>query len=141
VNEDGATTDSVDVRAPIGVEIAFTVLDYGTPIFPKLKLRDAQGNTLFNALDTAPRWRQPTEPGDYVSTAWISGNFLNEGLTSVDVTIARLGLVKLIPKADAREAVSFHVHDPGEGDSAKGIFRGQLRGPLRPLLEWTSEER
>ena len=102
---------------------------------------DRQGNIAFNALDTSTRWQEPTEPGDYVSTAWIPGNLLNEGLTSVDVTVALLGLVKLVPKAEVRNAVSFHVHDSGEGDSATGIFRGQLRGVVRPLLEWTTEER
>ena len=141
VNEDGATMDSVDVRSPVGIEIAFSVLKLGMPIFPKLKVRDGQGTTVFNALDTDPRWQEPAEPGDYVSTAWIPANLLNEGLASVDVSIVAFGIVKLVPRADVRDAVSFHVHDPGEGDSAKGMFRGQLRGPVRPLLDWTTEER
>lgn len=141
VNEDGATVDAVDVRNPVGIEIAFTVLKSGATLFPKIKVYDRQGETAFNALDPSPRWHEPTEPGDYVSTAWIPGNLLNEGLTTVDATIALLGIVKLVPKADARNAVSFHVHDPGEGDSATGAFRGQLRGVVRPLLEWTTEER
>jgi len=141
VNEDGATIDAVDVRSPVGIEIAFTVLKSGATLFPKIKVYDRQGNTAFNALDSSPRWYVPTEPGDYVSTAWIPGNLLNEGLITVDATISLLGVVKLVPKADARNAVSFHVYDPGEGDSATGAFRGQLRGVVRPLLEWTTEER
>ena len=32
---------------------------------------------------------------------------------------------------------SFHVQDPREGGSATGQFRGQLKGVVRPLLEWT----
>ena len=35
--------------------------------------------------------------------------------------------------------VTFHVHDPGLGDTAKGLFTGQLRGGVRPLLDWTTE--
>jgi hypothetical protein len=35
--------------------------------------------------------------------------------------------------------VSFDVFDPGDGDSARGRFVGQLKGPVRPLLEWTTE--
>ena len=38
------------------------------------------------------------------------------------------------------QAVSFHVYDPGEGDSARGLFGGQLRGAIRPLVDWTTEE-
>ena len=36
--------------------------------------------------------------------------------------------------------VSFHVQDFGEGDSAKGLFTGQWKGVVRPLLDWTTEE-
>jgi lipopolysaccharide transport system ATP-binding protein len=141
VNEAAATTDAVDVRFPMGVEIAFSVLQPGYKVLPKIKVLDNQGSIAFNALDTGARWHEPTEPGDYVSTAWIPGNVLNEGLHSVEVAVVELGLMKLITRAGMRDAVSFHVQDAGEGDSARGIFRGQLRGVVRPLLEWTTEER
>jgi lipopolysaccharide transport system ATP-binding protein len=141
VNEAGATTDAADVRHSLGVEIAFAVLQQGYKVLPKIKVLDNQGSVAFNALDTSERWNEATEPGDYVSTAWIPGNVLNEGLHSVEVAVVELGLVKLINRAGMRDVVSFHVQDPGEGDSARGNFRGQLRGVVRPLLEWTTEER
>ena len=31
------------------------------------------------------------------------------------------------------------VYDPGDGDSARGRFTGQLRGVIRPLLDWSVE--
>jgi lipopolysaccharide transport system ATP-binding protein len=92
-------------------------------------------------MDTSQRWSESAEPGEYVSTAWIPGNLLNEGLNSVDVAVCSLGAMKLHHHAGEREAVSFHVQDPGEGDSARGLFIGQWRGVVRPLLEWTTEER
>ena len=141
VDEAGATTDAVDVRFPVGVAVGFAVLQPGYKVLPKIKVVDSQGSIAFNALDTSARWHEPAEPGDYVSTAWIPGNVLNEGLYTVEVAVAELGLVKLITRAGMRETVSFHVQDPGEGDSARGEFRGQLRGVVRPLLEWTTEER
>jgi lipopolysaccharide transport system ATP-binding protein len=96
---------------------------------------------VFNAFDTDPRWHDPAQPGDYVATAWIPANVLNEGLFTVDPAVTSLGAGKLFPHAGARQAVSFHVHDPGAGDSARGRFTGQLRGVVRPLLEWTVEKR
>jgi len=131
--------DTVDVRRPIGIEVAFRVLR-PHPLFPKLKLFNGEGETLFNALDTDPRWHDAVEPGDYVSTAWIPANLLNEGFVTVDVGVVSLGQ-KLIPHTGFYNAVSFHVHDPGEGDSSRGLFGGQLRGAIRPLLDWTTEER
>ena len=54
---------------------------------------------------------------------------------------ARSAATKLHPHAGCIDAVSFHVQDPGEGDSARGLFTGQWKGVVRPLLEWTTEER
>jgi lipopolysaccharide transport system ATP-binding protein len=140
VVQDGVTVDTVDVRRPVGIEIGFRVVEPGQPLFPKIKLLTAEGDIAFNAFDTDSSWDLPARPGDYLSTAWIPGNLLNEGFFSVDVAICSLG-PKLHPHTGEYSAVSFHVHDPGEGDSARGHFTGRLRGAVRPLLEWTTEER
>jgi len=139
VDEDGDTADTVDVRRPVGIEITFRVLADGPPVFPKIKLRDRQGEIAFNAIDTSPRWLDSAPPGEYAATAWIPPNLLNEGLASVDVAICTLLFPKLLQRAAWYDAVSFNVHDPGEGDSARGLFQGQLRGVVRPLLDWTAD--
>lgn len=141
VMQDEEVAGSVDVRKPVGIEIGFTVLREGQPVMPKIKVYDRDGDVAFNALDTSARWQEPAVPGDYVSTAWIPANLLNEGFTSVDVTVCSVAAPKLHPHAGAHDAVSFHVYDPAEGDSARGLFTGQFRGVVRPLLEWSTEER
>ncbi len=142
VGDAGEALDAVDVRRPVGIEIGFAVLERGREaIFPKIKVYDGRGQVAFNAMDTSPRWSEPAAPGEYVSTAWIPGNLLNEGLVTVDIGICSITGPKLYPHAGQRQAVSFHVQDPGEGDSAKGLFTGQWKGVVRPLLEWTTEER
>jgi homopolymeric O-antigen transport system ATP-binding protein len=141
VVQDGEERAAVDVREPVGIEIRIEVLRPGEPLFPKIKVYDSRGDVAFNAMDTSARWLDPSPPGDYVTTAWIPGNYLNEGLTTVDVSIASLGAPKLLPHASGRSAVAFHVQDPAEGDSARGLFTGQWQGVVRPMLEWTTEER
>ena len=142
VDEHGETVHAADVRRPVGIEIGFSVLRRaGPPVFPKLKVYDQRRNVVFNAMDTSGRWLEPAQPGDYASTAWIPGNLLNEGLISVDVAVCSMNAPKLRPHAGCNDAVSFHVQDPGEGDSAKGRFTGQWKGVVRPLLDWTTEER
>jgi lipopolysaccharide transport system ATP-binding protein len=136
VDEDGETTDYVDVRRPVGVELRFRVLGDGPPVVPKIKLV-AGGRIAFNAMDIGPRWSEPSPPGEYVATGWIPGNLLNEGLVSVDAAVCTIDSPKLHHHVSVHEAVSFHVQDPLEGDSARGIFTGQWRGVVRPLLEWT----
>src|SRR5215510_9822274 len=119
VDTSGALVNAVYVRQPFGIEIAFRVLKAdATPIFPKFKLYDARRNVLFNAIDTSERWQTSAEPGDYVSTGWIPGNLLNEGLVSMDAGIWSIGAPKLHGHA-GDDSVAFHVQDPGEGDSAK----------------------
>jgi lipopolysaccharide transport system ATP-binding protein len=144
VDEDGRLVESIDVRRPVGIVITFTVLRGDVAVFPKIKVLDREGNTAFNSVDTSPAWAEPPVPGDYVVTAWIPGNLLNEGLYSVEPGICSIGVVgsqKLVHQARAADAVSFHVHDPAEGDTSKGRFPGQFRGAVRPLLEWSTERR
>ena len=90
-------------------------------------------------MDVDPRWHKPLPRGEYVATAWIPGNYLNEGLMSVDAAVCSICSPKLHHHASFHEAVSFHVQDPAEGNSARGAFTGQWRGVVRPLLEWTCE--
>jgi lipopolysaccharide transport system ATP-binding protein len=137
VDETGATVDAIDVRKRVGVEVGFVVLTPGTALLPKIKITNDRGEIAFNALDTDPRWHEPAKPGHHVATAWIPGNLLNEGLMSVDVAVASLGAAKLVSHISLQSLLTFHVRDPGYGDSAKGRFTGQLRGGVRPLLDWT----
>ena len=66
---------------------------------------------------------------------------MNEGHHGVDVEIVKLQVPKPEPQVAAYRPVAFHVYDPAEGDSARGLFAGEWRGAVRPLLEWTTEER
>lgn len=141
VLQDDEVAAAVDVRLPVGIEIGFTVLRDGGLIYPKIKLVDQRGDIAFNAIDTGTYWHDPVAPGEYVATAWIPGNLLNEGLVSVQPSVVSLGSAKVYHHAGLTDAVSFHVQDPGEGDSARGLYQGQWRGVVRPLLDWTTDKR
>ena len=71
------------------------MLRHGEPIFPKIKVLDARRDIAFNAMDTSERWHEPSPPGEYVATAWIPGNLLNEGSTTVDIAVCSLEAPKL----------------------------------------------
>jgi len=136
---EGMPPGIMDVRNPIGIEIVFRVLKWGKPVFPKIKVLDRESTVAFNAMDIDERWRANSPPGEYSATAWIPGNLLNEGAASAEVAICSIDFPKLEHHAAVYEAVSFEVLDPGEGDTARGVFGGQWRGVVRPLLEWTIE--
>ena len=136
VPQDGMPPTIVDVRRPVGVEMTFRILHSGKPVFPKIKVLDREGSIAFNAMDTSDRWHVPASPGEYVTTAWIPGNLLNEGTTNVEFAVCSIDFPKLHHHAAVYEALSFEVLDPGEGDSARGRFSGQWRGVVRPKLNW-----
>jgi lipopolysaccharide transport system ATP-binding protein len=137
IDETGTSVDAIDVRQPVGIEIGFDVLQLGQPVFPKIKLSNLRGEIAFNALDTDPRWLEPAEPGSYLSTAWIPANLLNEGLMTVDVGVASLAAPKMINHFNTPGLLTFNVHDQAQGGSSKGAYTGELRGAVRPLLDWT----
>ena len=66
-------------------------------------------------------------------------DLLNEGVIGVDIAVASYGGVKLVNHINVPSLVRFHVHDPGLGDSAKGLYTAHLRGGVLPLLDWTTE--
>jgi lipopolysaccharide transport system ATP-binding protein len=139
IGEDGRTIETIDARKAVGIEIGFRVLRSGPPVFAKIRVHDRRGDIAFNAMDTAPHAKQSSTPGVYRSTAWIPPNLLTEGTTTVDVAVCTLHAPKLHQRAQRYEAVAFTVFDPGEGDSARGRFTGQLSGVVRPLLDWSVE--
>jgi lipopolysaccharide transport system ATP-binding protein len=140
VDENGDMVETVDVREPFWIEIRYRVLrDDPRPVFAKIRLLDRQGDIAFNAMDTTTQANGPASPGVYSATASIPANLLNEGPVRVDVAVCTLHAPKLHQRAQRYEAATFNVFDPGDGDSARGLFTGELRGPVRPLLEWSVE--
>ena len=139
VDASGETIHAADVREPVGIELRFVVLGETVPLLPKLKLGNDRGEVVFNALDTDPRWQSAPEPGTYTSTAWIPPNLLNEGVIGVDVAFVSFNGPGFVNHVNLPAIVKFHVQDSGLGDTAKGLYTGQFRGGVLPLLDWTTE--
>jgi lipopolysaccharide transport system ATP-binding protein len=139
IDEDGNLTETVDVRDAVGIEIRYRILRPGPGVFTKIRVRDRRSDIAFNAMDIESHAKDSSEPGVYTATAWIPGNLLSEGKTTVDVAVCTLHSPKLHQRAARYEAVLLTVFDPGDGDSARGRFTGQMSGVVRPLLEWSVE--
>jgi lipopolysaccharide transport system ATP-binding protein len=133
--EEGTITDAVDIRRPVGIDLEYEVLTSGHVLVPGYRVYNDEGVHLFTTLDTDPAWRQrPRPPGHYVSTAWVPGNFLAEGMCLVGTLVNSFN--PRIVHVNEPEAVAFQVIDSLEGDSARGDYTGRMRGVVRPLLQW-----
>ena len=139
--KDGRITDTVDIRQPVGIELEYEVLKPGYVLLPHFTLHNEEGVHVFPSLDLDPVWRgRPRPPGRYLSTGWIPGNLLAEGMMFVGPAMGSV-VEPRIPTIYKRDVVSFQVVDSLEGDSARGDATGRLPGVVRPLLEWTTQFR
>jgi lipopolysaccharide transport system ATP-binding protein len=139
VVSEGMTAAQVDIRRPVRIEIEYEVLRQRYPMHPNIHIyTDESVCALVSSDAYDPAARQPRPPGRYRATVELPGNFLSEGLYSIDIAISTLDPV--IVHVQERGLLSFHVHDPGEGDTARGYYGGPIPGVVRPLLPWRSEQ-
>jgi lipopolysaccharide transport system ATP-binding protein len=132
---DGLISEAFDIRQPIAIDVVFDVLESGHVLTPNLHFFDEHGTYLFISHDVDASWRSRPRPiGRYISTAWIPGNFLAEGTVIVGAAITTLSNANV--RLYEREAISLHIIDSTDGDTARGDYMGHLPGAVRPLLVW-----
>jgi homopolymeric O-antigen transport system ATP-binding protein len=137
LDEDGDAADTVDIRRPCRIEMAYDVLKSGYVLLPHFYVANDEGVCAFGAQDLDPEWRGQKRPaGRSVSTAWIPRNMLAEGMQFVDASMNTLE--PFIFQYQSRGAVAFLVTDSLEGDSARGDWTGHMPGVMRPMLKWTT---
>jgi homopolymeric O-antigen transport system ATP-binding protein len=137
LDEDGDVADTIDIRRPCRIEMEYDVLKPGYILLPHFYVANEEGVCAFGAQDLDPEWRGQRRPaGRYISTAWIPGNLLAEGMVFVDANMNTLE--PFIFQYQSRGAVAFHVIDSLEGDSARGDWTGHMPGAVRPMLKWTT---
>ena len=135
---EGEASGAFNIRHPIGIETTYDVLEPGHILIPNYHLQNEHGVHLFAVQDVESEWRsRPREVGQYVSTAWIPGNFLAEGIFSLDI-----GVSSHVPHVQIHsfqaKALSFQVVDIFDGSSARGDYRGDYPGVVRPVVNWTT---
>jgi len=136
---DGTISETVDIREPVGIELEYDVLQPGVILFPNYAVSTADGIMAFSALDQDPAWRGRRRPvGRYVTTGWIPGNLLSEGIMLVGIWMRTLEPDYLC--FYEKYVVSFQVVDCPNGDTARGDFTLAIPGAVRPLLRWTTEQ-
>ena len=135
--EASESSERIDIRKPVGLEMEYEVLQAGYKLMPSIVLHNEEGVRLFDSVEQDPAWRGRVRPsGRYRTTAWIPGNFLSEGTMFLSVYLGTID--PIIRQFYERHVVAFQVIDSCEGDSARGDFAGELKGAVRPLLNWST---
>lgn len=139
-NEEGEVSEAFDIRYPIRLEMEFDLHEAGHVLLPHFVVLNDRGQCAFVSVDQDPEWRRRSRPvGKYISTAWIPGNLLSEGMIYVSVYCITLNPDKSV--FSAKSAIAFNVFDSFDGTSARGDYAKDMAGVVRPLLKWTTEYR
>lgn len=138
-DEEGRMVETADLRHPVGIELAYQVLQPGQIITPRIDLFSDTGVHLFVTIDDDSIWRHRPRPvGSYVSTVWVPGNLLAEGNMLIHVSLLSPPpssvLHALVPNA-----VTFRVVDHQNVSGLRGDLVGPISGIIRPLLNWTTD--
>lgn len=135
-NEEGRSKNSFDIRKPIGIDIEFRILKTGVWFACNIQVKNETGIILFNSPEdnNLDPTHTPRAKGDFVSTCWIPGNFLSEGVFTVRVSFG--GFTKRAEELELPDIVSFNIHDNLEGGSVRGKSTTAFPGVLRPKLKW-----
>jgi lipopolysaccharide transport system ATP-binding protein len=134
-NSSGQTAKAIDIQDSIGLEMEYEVLEGGRRLMPHFTVWSQEGIRLFPAVETDPAWMHRSRPaGRYITTAWIRGNLLNEGMLYVSA------LMKTVEPFErhfnAHQQVAFQVVDSMKKGSARGEWVGGIEGAFRPKLDW-----
>jgi lipopolysaccharide transport system ATP-binding protein len=136
--EDGKVLDSFDIRRPIRVELEYEVLGPGHVVIAQLGFTNDQGTRVMTVFDVDPEWRgRPRPAGRYITAAVVPGNFLAEG--TLFVTASMFTTDPFIRQFFESDVVAFQVVDTIDGDSARGDYGFEVRGVVRPILQWSSQ--
>jgi len=136
-NSAGQTEKTFEVQDAVGIEMEYEVLESGRKLMPHFIVWNDEGVRLFTAIETDPAWTSKPRPaGRYVTTAWVPGNLLSEGMLYVS---AQMKTSEPFERHfHARQEVAFHVVDGMKPGSARGAWVGNIGGVIRPRLEWES---
>ena len=137
-DERDRVAEIIKIQRPFKVEMEYEVLKEGFVLYPLFSFENEQGQCAFLTLDQDPAWRKrPRTKGRYISTVYIPGNLLNEGMLFISCVLLTMNPDHMEFGVDA--AVAFHVADDFTGDSSRGDYSKNMKGLVRPLLKWATQ--
>jgi lipopolysaccharide transport system ATP-binding protein len=124
-------TDEVFARATFRVDLPQTAVRAGVHAL-------TEGITAFRAV--APHRVEVERPGVYAAEARIPPNLLADAIYTIriEVFMARSGEPPV--RLEQPERLTLRVHESDDPSSARGTFKGKLKGVVRPKLEWRLEQ-
>ncbi len=141
IDENSNINGEFDVTDKIGIEIKYQVLEPDHNLWHGINFYDELENNIFDSHNVSSELYNKLHPtGTFRTTAWIPGNFLNEGKIRIGVGIFNHQKHEI--HLHEKNIVAFNIIDKLKTDTvtARGLTTGKFAGLLRPLLNWTYEK-
>ena len=137
LGENGELVQEVAIGETFCVRMRYRIVaGNGRTFIPNFHFHRADGSCAFIS---SPAGNTRGTPGEYVALCRIPGNFMNDGMYSVELALTSYE-PGVIVHFDERGALTFNVRDPIEAVSTRPAgYSGPIPGAVRPLLEWTIE--
>lgn len=130
----------VSVTQGIEITIRYDVLESGHDIMPSLHFYDFSGIPVLSGVDLQPEWHgKPRSAGTYQTVVTLPANLFNDGNFRFLVALTTLSTAKA-HAGSHNEMLSFTTYDAIEGHSTRGLYRGEVKGFVRPPLDWKTEK-
>jgi homopolymeric O-antigen transport system ATP-binding protein len=137
VSSKGKEVGAIKVEDTVWLHIGFKTA------MPRLDVRAqvdvmARGTLAFRSVQPAPI--AVDGPTEGVAKVQIPAHLLAETTYTVNTSLAFFEPDQA-HTCELDNALAFHVYDSAKGDSARGSYKGQMRGAVSPRLEWDLEVR
>lgn len=137
-NEDNVISDTFDITKKIGITVVYESYSDLEKFICGIDLYDEKENLVFISHDVKSKYCEIyREKRRYISTVWISENFLSEGIFSIGIGIFNQLPVKIY--LHELNSLRFKVIDYMNGDSCRGKYNGAFGGVVRPMLKWETK--
>jgi lipopolysaccharide transport system ATP-binding protein len=136
VNKNKVADSFFDITEKIGIELEYEVLEDGYTLWHGINFY-VDGINIFDSHSVTSKWYNTIHPkGRHKITAWLPGNYFNEGKVIINVAIFNHNHHRI--HLHEKEVIAFDVCDYLREDkiSSRGNATGKFPGILRPILIW-----
>jgi len=138
-NSNFEVSKNFKITEKVGITITYEVLNSGNKIHSAFNFFNSNGVNIFDAHENNTElYHVKKKNGIYQSTVWIPANLFSEGVVIVGVALVTHDpFVKHFHETDA---IAFNMIDDLSNSPTRGDYVGNMRGIIRPLLDWESKK-
>jgi lipopolysaccharide transport system ATP-binding protein len=138
-DESGLTRSRFDTTEKVGISMEYEVKKDEVSFTHGINVFNQENVNIFNSHDvTSSPGNQKRKKGRYISTAWIPGNLLPEGIFSISAAIFLPNPLDVL--IHQHTIISFETYTDFSKLSARGNYSDDFPGVIRPLLQWDIAE-